>query len=206
MPRTRTISIFRKPATTFKWISCGSITLSPIPQYFTAIPSRNNLIEKMDYLFNVFRRARFEFRPELPDGQRVVLADLGSLYFEKLSEDPALKDPSQPLNASTQPATTSIQLRAFVWKAVTVETDQQTIYIIANDQSGRSFNNSSCTATVHWPNDSAQVIGAATNSSGIAIIHLSFANKPWGSLIPIDINCGYENLNGGTTTSFRIWY
>ncbi|HUI89569.1 MAG TPA: hypothetical protein VLX61_12685 [Anaerolineales bacterium] len=153
-----------------------------------------------------FQRARLEWQPSNPEGERVVLTNLGSLYFEKLSEDPALKDPDQPLNASIQPAVTSLQLRAFVWKAVTVKTDRQTIFIIVNDQSGRPLNNSACRVTVHWQHESAQVIGVATNSSGIAIIPFSFANEPSGNLIPVDINCAYENLNGSTTTSFRVWY
>jgi hypothetical protein len=153
-----------------------------------------------------FQRARMEWQPSNPEGERVVLTDLGSLYFDKLNEDPGLRDPVQPLNASIQPLITSLQVRAFVWKAVTVGSDQQTIFIVADDQSGRPFNNASCTAAIHWINESAQVISAATNSSGIAIIQFSFTNKPLGSLIPIDINCSNQNLNGSSTASFRIWY
>lgn len=154
-----------------------------------------------------FQRARMEWQPSNPEGERVILTDLGSLYFDKLAEDPGLKNSVQPLNASIQPPIISLQVRAFVWKAVTVGSDQQSIFIIAHDQSGQSLNNAACIATIHWPNEAAQVIGATTNNSGIGTIQLSFANKPSGSLIPIDINCQYEgDRNGSTTTAFRIWY
>ena len=153
-----------------------------------------------------FQRARLEWQPSNPEGERVILTDLGSLYFDKLGEDPARKDPVQPLNASARELITSVQVRAFVWKAVTLGSDRQTMFIIAYDQSGRPLENSSCTAAVHWPNDPAQAIGAATNSSGIATIQLQFSGKQTGSLVPIDIQCGYQDLSGGTTTSFRIWY
>ena len=154
-----------------------------------------------------FQRARMEWQPSNPEGERVILTDLGSLYFDKLHEDPARKDPVQPLNASIQQLVTSLQVRASVWKAVTVRSDQQTIFIVANDQSGKPINNAACTAALHWPNEPAQVIGVATNSSGIAIIQLSFANKASGNLIPIDVNCQYQNnLTGNTNTSFRVWY
>ncbi|MGA7195382.1 MAG: hypothetical protein WBW94_17320 [Anaerolineales bacterium] len=153
-----------------------------------------------------FQRARMEWQPSNPQDERVVLTDLGSLYFDKLGEDPALKNAVPSLNASIQPAILSLQVRASVWKAVTLGSDQQTIFIVVNDQSGRSLNNSACTATIQWPNESAQVIVAPSNSSGIAILQLSFTNKPSGTLIPININCGYQSLNGSTTTSFRIWY
>jgi hypothetical protein len=154
-----------------------------------------------------FQRARMEWQPSNPEGERVVLTDLGSLYFDKLAEDPGLKNAVQSINASIQPPIISLQVRAFVWKAVTVGSDQQSIFIIANDQSGKPINDAACAATINWPNESAQAIDAATNSSGIAILQLSFANKPSGNLIPIDVNCQYENnLNGSTTTAFRIWY
>ena len=153
-----------------------------------------------------FQKVRMEWQPSNPEGERVVLTDLGSLYFDKLDEDPGLKNPIQSLNASIQPAILSLQVRASVWKALTVASDQQTIFIVADDQSGRSLNNSACTATIHWLNETPQMINTATNSSGIAIIQLSFTNKPSGNLIPIDINCEYENMIGSTSTSFRIWY
>ena len=154
-----------------------------------------------------FQKARMEWRPSNPEGERVVLTDLGSLAFDKFKEDPVRKDPVQPLNASIQPAIISLQVRAFVWKAVTTGSDQQTIFIIVNDQSGQPLNNAACTATIHWMGEPAQVINGNTNSSGIGTIQLSFVNKPSGSLILIDVNCQYEsNLTGSTTASFRIWY
>jgi len=154
-----------------------------------------------------FQRARMEWQPSNPESERVVLTDLGSLYFDKTAEDPALKDPVQPLNASIQPAITSLQVRASVWKAVTVGSDQQTIFIVAIDQSGKPIDNAVCNAGIDWPNEPVQEISTATNSSGIATIHLSFANKIPGNLIPVGINCQYQNnVTGNTNTSFRVWY
>ena len=154
-----------------------------------------------------FQRARMEWQPSNPEGERVILTDLGSLYFDKLAEDPGLKNAVQSINASIQPRIISLQVRAFVWKAVTVGSDRQTIFIVANDQSGKPINNAACTATINWPNESAQVIDATTNSSGIAILQLSFANKASGNLIPIDVDCQYQNgVTGNTNTSFRVWY
>ena len=154
-----------------------------------------------------FQRARMEWRPSNPENERVVLTDLGSIYFEKTAEDPALKDPVQPLNASIQPEITALQVRASVWKAVTVGSDQQTIFIVANDQSGKPINNAACNVAINWPDASAQVIGAVTNSNGIAIIHLSFADKIPGNLIPIHVTCQYQTRTGGeTSTSFKVWY
>jgi len=160
-----------------------------------------------DLIVQYFQKARMEWRPSNPESERVVLTDLGSLAFDKFKEDPVRKDPVSPLNASIQPAIISLQVRAFVWKAVTTGSDQQTIFIIVNDQSGQPLNEAGCTATIHWLGEAAQIITGNTNSSGIETIQLSFVNKPSGNLIPIDVNCQYENsLTGSTTASFRIWY
>jgi len=154
-----------------------------------------------------FQRARMEWQPSNPESERVILTDLGSLYFDKIAEDPALKDPVQPLNASIQPEITSVQVRASVWKAVTVGSDQQTIFIVTSDQSGKPINNATCDVTIDWPNSQAQVIGAVTNDSGIAILQLAYANKTPGNLVPISINCKYQNgVAGDTSTSFKVWY
>ena len=160
-----------------------------------------------DLIVQYFQKARMEWRPSNPESERVVLTDLGSLAFDKFKEDPVRKDPVSPLNASIQPAIISLQVRTFVWKAVTTGSDQQTIFIIVNDQSGQPLNEAGCTATIHWLGEAAQIITGNTNSSGIETIQLSFVNKPSGNLIPIDVNCQYENsLTGSTTASFRIWY
>ena len=153
-----------------------------------------------------FQRARMEWQASNPENERVVLTDLGSLYFDKSNQDPALEAAVPPLNASIQQLLiTSLQVRAFVWKAVTTGNDQQTIFIVANDQSGRPVNNAACTSTIHWINGS-QAVHSATNISGIAIAQFSFTNEPSGNLIPIDVNCQFNTLNGISATSFRIWY
>ncbi len=63
-----------------------------------------------------FEKARFEWRADRPEDQRVVLTDLGRLYFDQLGEDPAQLKPVKPLDATINPIL-SIKLRAFVLKA-----------------------------------------------------------------------------------------
>ena len=42
-----------------------------------------------------FEKARLEWQPWKPEGQRVVVSDLGRMYFDKLGEDPGLISPGQ---------------------------------------------------------------------------------------------------------------
>ena len=43
-----------------------------------------------------FEKSRFEWRADRPEGQRVVITDLGRLYFDQLGEDQALLRPVPP--------------------------------------------------------------------------------------------------------------
>lgn len=156
-------------------------------------------------LVQYFEKARLEWQPWKFEGQRVVNADLGRIYFDKLGEDPGLIPPVKPLNNTTS-SVISINVHAFMWKAVTLANDTQTIFVIVQDQNLLPITNAYCTANIHWPDNHNESIAIATSSNGIGMVPLSFSNQPHGRLIYADVNCTYLGLNGNTTTSFRIWY
>lgn len=152
-----------------------------------------------------FEKARFEWRPWNPESQRVVISDLGRVYFDKVGEDPGLLNSVPSIN--NRPAElTEIQVRAFAWKAVTLATDQQVIFVIAQDQRGQPVDKAQCSTMVHWPNGETATTNITTNVNGVGIASLSFNNQPYGNLIYVDISCEALGKKGGTTTSFRIWY
>jgi hypothetical protein len=152
-----------------------------------------------------FEKARLEWQPWKAEGQRVVISDLGRLYFDRLGEDPGLLPPVNPLD-NTPAAVVNLQVRAFVWKAVTLATDSQLIFIIVQDQALQPISNAACTASVHWPDGRTDSNTIATNTNGVGMAAMSFADQPYGSLIYADVACSYNGLYGATTTSFRIWY
>ncbi len=152
-----------------------------------------------------FQKARLEWQPWMAEGQRVVVSDLGRMYFEKLGEDPGLLAPVKPIDNSPQ-VTTSLQVRAFAWKAVTLATDTQLFFVIVQDQNLQPIAGSGCTAIVHWPDGRTESTNITTNTNGVGIVSLSFTNQPYGSLIYTDVTCASNGLNATTITSFRIWY
>ena len=158
-----------------------------------------------DKLVQYFEKTRLEWQPWKLEGQRVVVSDLGRVYFDKLGEDPALLAPASPVDNAPK-VITSLQVRAFALKAVTLTSDNQTFFVIVQDQNGSPVSNASCTAVVHWPNGINDLTVITTNETGIGIISLEFTNQPFGSLIYVDVTCLYNALSGATTTSFRIWY
>ena len=86
-------------------------------------------------------------------------------------------------------------MRAFVWKAVTLATDQQLVYVIAHG-----------TATVRWTVGNPETIWFFINGSGVGIVPLTFSGQTYGQLVFIEIVVTKDGLNATTTTSFRIWY
>jgi hypothetical protein len=156
-------------------------------------------------LVQYFEKARLEWQPWKPEGQRVVVSDLGRMYFDQLHEDAGLLAPVKPQDNTTK-SLSSIQVRAFVWKAVTLATDSQLIYIIVQDQALQPVANVQCTAVVNWKDGRKDSSAISTNTNGIGLMALSFSNQPYGSLVYIDISCASNDLKANTTTSFRVWY
>jgi hypothetical protein len=152
-----------------------------------------------------FEKARLEWQPWMAEGQRVVVSDLGRVYFDKLGEDVGLLSPVKPSN-NTSTNIINLQVRAFAWKAVTLATDSQLIFVIVQDQNLQPVANASCTTLVHWPDGHADPSALATNTNGVGMVPLSFTSQPYGSLIYVDVVCAFGNFNANTTTSFRIWY
>ena len=140
----------------------------------------------------------------MPEGQRVSVADLGRQYSDQQKEDANLLKPAQ-VNPIISTAV-QLQVRAFVWKAVTLASDQQLVYVIVQDQNLRPISNAQGTATVRWADGTSSTIPFSTNSSGVGIVPLTFINQPYGKMVNIEIFVTKDGLSTTTTTSFRIWY
>jgi hypothetical protein len=152
-----------------------------------------------------FEKARFEWRADRPDGQRVVLTDLGRLYFDQLGEDQGHLRPMRPLDATIN-SVLSVNVRAFVAKSVTRSTGQQTVYVIVQSQTQQTISNATGKATIHWPDGQTEDYFFTTNSAGIGAVTFNFADQKTGDLVSIDVVVAYQGLAGATRTSFRIWF
>jgi hypothetical protein len=156
-------------------------------------------------IIQYFEKARFEWRADRPEGQRVVLTDLGRLYFELLGEDHAYLKPINPLDATINPIL-SIKVRAFVAKSVTRASGQQTVYLIVQNQTQQAVSNATGKVSIHWPDGRIDDYFFTTNSAGLGRVTFNFADQKQGELVPIEIVVAYQGLAGTTKTSFRIWF
>lgn len=157
-----------------------------------------------DLIVQYFENARFEWKPWMPDGQRVSVADLGRQYFDQQREDPNLLKPFVQGNQIGTPL--QLQVRAFVWKAVTLASDQQLVYVIVQDQNLQPVSGAQGSATIRWADGTSGTIPFTTNTSGVGIVPLTFANQPYGKMVNVEIFVTKDGLSTTSTTSFRIWY
>jgi hypothetical protein len=151
-----------------------------------------------------FENARFEWRPGLAEEQRIGLTDLGRIYFDQIGEDPAFLKPSQ--QDARPNLVLSLRVRAFPEKAVTTSDDQQTIYVLVQDQKLQPVAGARGLATIRLASGETLQQSFEINSRGVGTFTFAFANQPKGKLVDVDINVTYNDLGGKTTTSFRIWY
>jgi len=152
-----------------------------------------------------FEGARFEWRANRPAENWVVISDLGRIYFDRQGEDPAHLKPVPPLDATINPVL-SLKIRAFISKAVTLKSGEQTVFVIVQDQTSQAVSGATVKAVIHLPDGSNLEQEGTTNTSGIARLPFNFKDQKAGELVPIVVHVSYQNLSGTTTTSFRIWF
>lgn len=158
-----------------------------------------------DIIVQYFEKARFEWRADRPQDQRVVVTDLGRVYFDQLGEDVAQLKPVSPQDATINPVL-SVKVKAFVQRSVTLSSGQQSVYVIVQSQTSQAIKDANGKIVIYWPDGKIEEYFFVTNESGISTTSFSFSNQKRGELVPIDVIVIYQGLSGSTTTSFRIWY
>ena len=154
-----------------------------------------------------FENGRLEWHASNPEGQRVVMGNLGSIYFKAINEDSVrLTGIFPPTNTIGSSQVLSLKVRAFPWKAVTYSTDQQVIFIVVQDQTLQPVGGATGNATVKWTTGTVGTFPIVTDAKGIATLALPVADQAYGGLVTIDVQVTHGELNGQTSTSFRIWY
>jgi hypothetical protein len=141
----------------------------------------------------------------MPQNGSWVISDLGRLYFDQQGEDRAHLRPVPPPDATIK-SILSLKARAFVLKAVTLKSGNQTIYVVVQDQTAVPVESASIKAVVHLSNAVSQEYLFTTNPQGIGQVSFDFNDQKPGDLVTIEISVDYQGLGTITTTSFRIWF
>ncbi len=163
-------------------------------------------LEKQDNLYvQYFDKARFEWHPELPSGQWVVLSDLGRVYFDQLVADPSLLEPKPSDNLPS--AAIQLQARVFVEKAVVSPSGLQKLSIVVQDQYLRPVPQANVAVTLHYPVGGEERYRLPlTDKDGVTQFEFNVGNQPYDTIIQVKVEVTQGGLQALTGTWFRIWW
>lgn len=156
-------------------------------------------------LVQYFEYARFEWHPELPVGQRVLLTNIGKMYYDRFeryhrpSSTPPNNLPSKPI--------TQLKVRAFVRSAVVSQDESQSIYVVVLDEEQKPVQGAQVSLTLVPSSGASKLLVLnVTDEKGITSTSISVKDFPIG-IVEVKVTVNYSTaLQKQTVTSFRVWY
>ena len=154
-----------------------------------------------------FQYASFEWRPESPAGQRVVLSDLGTIYFEKTSQDPAQLQPILPPSKGDNIAKRILNLQVNAFIARNEAKNSRTLYVIVKDQNRQPVPGITVDFAIRLPDGSEKsfIMPLPTNQSGFAYMTFGVDLFPPNQLIEIVVRVNHQGLEKDARTAFWAW-
>jgi hypothetical protein len=158
------------------------------------------------FLVQYFQRARLDWHPERPLGQRVQVAPLGQIYYywKKLDQFPT--GPERDTGIEELYHATAIAARASVFSPVAVAKSPQTAFVYVTDQLGRPLPNAGVTLVVHYPAGPKAYTLPPTSASGTSFQTFVVPEANAGAIISMEFVITKDGLFGSTRASFMVWY
>lgn len=157
-----------------------------------------------DMLWQYFEYARLEWHPELAYGNRIVLAHLGSIYFQVLRLNSSLLLPARDLLPAYD--VTGLAVRAFPQEAQVPLGELQTLVVSVRDQGRVPVAGASVHAVLVTPDGRSTSLGTViTDANGVAVFEFLAASAAVG-MAEITLEVRFQGVTEETRTSFRIWY
>jgi len=159
----------------------------------------SNLEIKRGRIVQYFERARFEWYPDSPPGERVRLGNLGKEYFDVIGEDPD-KLRSNKLSYDIL----EIFVQASPSKPVAFLKDEQTVHMLVQDQNHQPVYKARAEVLVIWPSGDEEIlIAEPTDERGLTKVSFS-VNPTTPGRVLLRTTAGYGKFISHTTTSFRV--
>jgi hypothetical protein len=165
----------------------------------------SEMIEENGRIVQYFENARMEWHPEQPSGQRVVLADLGRIYFDARIGDPRFLEPSPSADAIQVPV--KIQANAFVSKPVAQANTQQTLFVIVQDQKLSPIRGAMVSTTFSYPDGQKETFRPLpTDADGISRLDFTIGPISPNEVVQIDVEVQFQDQKAHAASWFRVWW
>ena len=172
---------------------------------FLGNPISNTEINEGGYLIQFFEKGLLEWHPEKAAGFRVVVADLGRIYFDEFVHDNSVTGTQLdniPSSIERLP-----HVRVYVSKAIVSPNSFQELYVVVTDQYQQPIAGALVGVTISLPDGRDCFFRLPeTTSSGISSMELTVGDLPPRDIVRIEaeVSTGGEPVNGKTW--FRIWW
>lgn len=160
-----------------------------------------------ELIVQYFQRARFEWHPELPEGKRVTLTDLGRIYYKIIGEDTSRLHPLPHSGNNLPQLVLNLRVHAFPENAVLPRNGSQTFFIIVQDQNDLPVANAAVTLMVKLPSghEDQIIVPGVTDKNGVIVHRYTYSDQSPG-VTEVFVDANYDTLHEQTVTSFRIWW
>lgn len=156
-------------------------------------------------LVQYFQNARLEYRAERPTGEKVVVTDLGRIYFDQFVNDPSLLSPHPP--AIIEREVLRLKVSAFVQESLVRPHSAQTVTVIVLDQYMHAVPNAQIAVTLRFPDGHKEFVRAAeTNADGVSRLTFTVGDLPFKEMVEIDVDVTSRGVQAQGATWFRIWW
>ena len=155
-------------------------------------------------LVQSFEKTELIWMPENPDQARIAIAPLGLEYFYAVETDLSKLEPIR--NYQYNQYIDQIQVRAFPKYAVIPNGSTQVIDIIAEDQNNAPLTNGIVKITIRYPDKTETITRSlATDEYGLANVAIT-TNSSKPGVVEVIVQVAYNDIEGISVTSFRLWY
>jgi len=163
-------------------------------------------VEVVDgHYMQYFDNIRMEWWPDKPSGERVVISDLGRIYFDKEVRNPELLKSNQA--SSIAGTLINPVVNVFALNSLIGAGEPQTIFVIVQSQNLMPVANAQVGVTLYYPDGSKQFYRLAeTNEFGISQFSFQVDQLEIKTTVNAiaEINVRGESATGRTW--FRIWW
>jgi hypothetical protein len=161
-----------------------------------------DLVVENNRIIQYFEFARFEWRPELAQGQRVHLTNLGEIYFNA-NENSDIKNFIPNIGIQQIQA---LRVQAFPLHAVISNQGTQTIYIIVKDQLDKPVSGAEVSLRIVLTDEEVYSLPMnRTDENGLTSVSFAHQGEPVGR-VQILVEVTYNNqLTKISRMSYRIW-
>jgi len=152
-----------------------------------------------------FERARMEWWPELEPERRVMLTKLGDIYLNEYGRSLLREETLGDFSI----AAGDVQPRAlaFVTHSLIPAGEQQTIFIIAQDQKYNPLPNAMAMVVITLPDGTQDIYRPpVTDEYGISQLEYTVPNLEPRQVVQVDVFLQYQAEETTTATWFRTWW